>query len=147
MLIRQNLKNATEDHKKILLGFQYGGVPSINSLQSIYNFQDKPWVYAHLRDIQLRLGVERFPLIAQEYYPDHREMVSAGGAPACGYPCVFKVGHAHGGLGKVKVESETAYQVLTDHEELHLTQSSGRGQRGGRLRAVRHGGALHRGQA
>ena len=31
-------------------------------------------------------------------------------APSCRYPCVFKVGHAHGGLGKVKVETETAYQ-------------------------------------
>ena len=129
LLIRQNLKNASEDHKKILLGFQYGGVPSINSLQSIYNFQDKPWVYAHLRDIQRRLGTERFPLIEQQYYPDHREMVgvcllwgglslnlltfpsqvSAAQDPTCGYPCVFKVGHAHGGLGKVKVETKTAY--------------------------------------
>ena len=75
LLVRQNLKNATEDHKNILLGFHYGGVPSLNSLTSIYNFQDKPWVYAHLRDIQLKLGGEKFPLIEQEYYPDHREMV------------------------------------------------------------------------
>ena len=141
MLVRQNLKNATEDHKNILLGFHYGGVPSLNSLTSIYNFQDKPWVYAHLRDIQLKLGGEKFPLIEQEYYPDHREMVgisfiyhhpgqpdrqtdrsragvnlliflkvSGGEPPHCRYPCVFKVGHAHGGLGKVKVENETAYQ-------------------------------------
>jgi len=98
------------DHKNILLGFHYGGVPSLNSLTSIYNFQDKPWVYAHLRDIQLKLGGEKFPLIEQEYYPDHREMVSGAQAPNCRYPCVFKVGHAHGGLGKVKVETETAYQ-------------------------------------
>ena len=33
-------------------------------------------------------------------------------APRAGsYPCVLKVGHAHGGLGKVKVETESAYQV------------------------------------
>ena len=32
-------------------------------------------------------------------------------APSCKFPCVFKVGHAHGGLGKVKVETEAAYQV------------------------------------
>jgi len=107
LLIRQNLKNATEDHKNILLGFQFGGVPSINSLTSVYNFQDKPWVYAHLRDIQQKLGIEKFPLINQQYFPDHRDMV-----PSCQFPCVFKVGHAHGGLGKVKVENETAYQDI-----------------------------------
>ena len=28
-----------------------------------------------------------------------------------GYPCVFKIGHAHGGLGKVKVENETGFEV------------------------------------
>ena len=91
LLIRQNLKDATEDYKNVLLGFQYGGVPSINSLQSIYNFQvtfvyqllspkissrqDKPWVYAHLMDIQRSVGKENFPLIEQNYYPDHRDMV------------------------------------------------------------------------
>ena len=75
LLIRQNLKNATEDYKNILLGFQYGCVPSLNSLTSVYNFQDKPWVYAHLRDIQRRLGKDRFPLIDQQYFPDHRDMV------------------------------------------------------------------------
>ena len=28
-----------------------------------------------------------------------------------GFPCVFKIGHAHGGLGKVKVENEAALEV------------------------------------
>ena len=27
------------------------------------------------------------------------------------FPCVFKVGHAHAGMGKVKVESEKGFQV------------------------------------
>ena len=68
-------RNSISNLRNLLLGFRYGGLPSINSLESIYNFQDKPWVYAHLRDIQLKLGGEKFPLIEQEYYPDHREMV------------------------------------------------------------------------
>jgi len=110
LLIRQNLKNASEDYKNILLGFQYGGVPGVNSLSSIYNFQDKPWVYAHLREIQRRVGEDKFPLIQQQYFPDHRDMLRAPRAGS--YPCVLKVGHAHGGLGKVKVETESAYQDI-----------------------------------
>lgn len=39
VLIRQNLKDAGEDNKNLLLGLMYGGVPSINNLTAIYNFQ------------------------------------------------------------------------------------------------------------
>jgi len=107
LLIRQNLRDAGKDYRKLLLGFQYGQVPCLNSLQSIYNFQDKPWVYAHLLDIQRRLGPDQFPLIPQTYHPDHTHMDEP---PA--FPCVLKVGHAHGGLGKVKVEGETSWKDL-----------------------------------
>ena len=41
--------------RNLLLGFRYGGIPSINSLESIYNFQDKPWVYSHLLQVHLSL--------------------------------------------------------------------------------------------
>ncbi|XP_023727743.2 synapsin, partial [Cryptotermes secundus] len=76
VLIRQNLRDAGEDNKNLLLGFKFGGVPSINSLHAIYNFQDKPWVFAHLLLLQRRLGKENFPLIEQTFYPNYREMVS-----------------------------------------------------------------------
>ena len=39
-------------------------------------FQDKPWVYAHLLEIQRRVGKENFPLIEQAFYPSHSDMVS-----------------------------------------------------------------------
>jgi len=107
LLIRQNLRDAGKDYRKLLLGFQYGQVPCLNSLQSVYNFQDKPWVYAHLLDIQRRIGADQFPLIPQTYHPDHTHMDEP---PA--FPCVLKVGHAHGGLGKVKVEGETSWKDL-----------------------------------
>lgn len=32
-----------EDFRNLIIGLQYGGVPSINSLSSIYNLCDKPW--------------------------------------------------------------------------------------------------------
>ncbi|XP_031350499.1 synapsin-like [Photinus pyralis] len=75
LLIRQNLKDAGEDHKRLLLALKFGGVPSINNLNAIYNFQDKPWVFGHLVQLQRRLGKEAFPLIEQTFYPDHKEML------------------------------------------------------------------------
>ncbi|KAH0549824.1 hypothetical protein KQX54_014621 [Cotesia glomerata] len=73
-LVRQNLRDANEDHRNILLGLMYGGIASVNNLTAIYNFQDKPWVFAHLMGLQRRLGKENFPLIEQMYYPNHQEM-------------------------------------------------------------------------
>jgi len=107
LLIRQNLRDAGENYKNLLLGFRYGGVPSVNSIESIYNFQDKPWVHAHLLEIQKKVGKENFPLIDQAFYPNHKDMVHKGV-----YPCVFKIGHAHGGLGKVRVETPGSFQDL-----------------------------------
>jgi len=108
LLIRQDPRDAGEDFKSVLLGFQYGQVRSVNSLQSIYNFQDKPWVYAHLLGLQKKLGKDKFPLIEQSFYQHHKDIVHKGS-----YPCVFKIGHAHGGLGKVKVDSAEGFQDLT----------------------------------
>jgi hypothetical protein len=39
LLVRQNLRDANEDYRNLLLGFKYGDIPSVNTLDSIYNFQ------------------------------------------------------------------------------------------------------------
>ena len=44
VLVRQHVRDANEDWRNIILGLKYGGIPSLNSLHSIYNFLDKPWV-------------------------------------------------------------------------------------------------------
>lgn len=76
LLVRQHVRDARRDHRPLLLGLRFGGVPSVNSLHSLYNFQDKPWVFTQLQSLQRRLGREQFPLMEQSFFPNHTEMVS-----------------------------------------------------------------------
>ena len=46
LLVRQNLRDANEDYRNLLLGFKYNDIPSINSLDSIYNFQVLPRLFS-----------------------------------------------------------------------------------------------------
>ncbi|KAH7975832.1 hypothetical protein HPB52_005638 [Rhipicephalus sanguineus] len=105
VLVRQHVRDGSRDDRPFLLGLRLGGVPAVNSLHSLYNFQDKPWVFAQLQSAQRRLGREQFPLMEQSFFPNHADMLAASK-----FPCVVKVGHAHGGLGKVRVQSQQELQ-------------------------------------
>ncbi|KAJ6640211.1 Synapsin, partial [Pseudolycoriella hygida] len=76
VLIRQAPRDGSRDFRSTLLGLKYGGVPCINSLNSIYQFQDKPWIFAHLLQLQRRQGREAFPLIEQTFFPNAKDLVS-----------------------------------------------------------------------
>ncbi|KAG7299517.1 hypothetical protein JYU34_016480 [Plutella xylostella] len=100
VLVRQNVRDAGADHRSLLLGLKFGGVPALNSLNSIYHFQDRPWVFGHLLQLQRRLGRENFPLIEQTYYHNHTDMVSASTvsvyiASCALYVCVAGNDHSH----------------------------------------------------
>jgi hypothetical protein len=46
VLIRQHAFSMARngDYRSLVIGLQYAGIPSVNSLHSVYNFCDKPWV-------------------------------------------------------------------------------------------------------
>ncbi|XP_037823401.1 synapsin-like, partial [Lucilia sericata] len=105
VLIRQPPRDGSNDYRSTILGLKYGGVPSINSLHSIYQFQDKPWVFAHLQQLQRRMGKDAFPLIEQSFFPSAKYLLNW-----TKFPCVLKAGHCHGGMATARFENQMGLQ-------------------------------------
>ncbi|XP_077908580.1 synapsin-3 [Ictidomys tridecemlineatus] len=97
ILVRQHAYSMAlgEDYRSLVIGLQYGGLPAVNSLYSVYNFCSKPWVFSQLIKIFHSLGPEKFPLVEQTFFPNHKPMLTAPH-----FPVVIKLGHAHAGMGK-----------------------------------------------
>lgn len=65
-----------QDSRNKLWTFMHGNLPSVNSLMSAYICLEKPTVFGALKGIKKKLGKDAFPLIDQNFYSHHKNMVS-----------------------------------------------------------------------
>ncbi|KAH3759174.1 synapsin II [Pelomyxa schiedti] len=102
------------DSRNLLYGLLHSNIPAMNSLQAAVMCLERPVVWGALKGIQQKLGAANFPLVDQAYYPAQNVMVVPPD-----YPFVAKVGHAHAGYGKVRINDETQFNDFKSHLALH----------------------------
>ncbi|PAA94630.1 hypothetical protein BOX15_Mlig000621g3 [Macrostomum lignano] len=114
----------------------HAGVPTINSAMALFNCSERAWLFAHLAQIQSRVGDDNFPLIEQNYFPCYQDLefklranrstnfmdvmqqslrqIKTGQTVAQdNFPMAMKIGHAHSGLGKIKISGPDEYRDLS----------------------------------
>jgi glutathione synthase/RimK-type ligase-like ATP-grasp enzyme len=104
VLVRNEVKTPNFDGRNLLNGLLFADVPSVNSLQSILLFCERPAVQGQLHRLERRLGAEAFPVVPQHFASSARSFMYG-----YTFPAVVKVGSAHAGAGKMKI---------TDHHQM-----------------------------
>lgn len=101
LLVRSEVRGVLpeQDFRNSLYALMYSNVPSVNSLHSIYCFLERPVVQAELNRLGAALGHEAFPVVEQSFFSSHREFMYGNT-----FPAIVKLGHAHSGYGKMKIE-------------------------------------------
>eukprot|EP01012_Entosiphon_sulcatum_P024720 TRINITY_DN2994_c0_g1_i1.p1 TRINITY_DN2994_c0_g1~~TRINITY_DN2994_c0_g1_i1.p1 ORF type:complete len:356 (-),score=75.16 TRINITY_DN2994_c0_g1_i1:12-1079(-) len=98
VLVRNEVRLPTSDYRSRLYGLMYANIPSVNTLSSIYMFCERPIIQAELNRLNRELGNEVFPIMQQNFFAGHEELFYG-----LSFPAVVKVGHAHAGYGKMKI--------------------------------------------
>ncbi|ELR10890.1 Synapsin, ATP binding domain containing protein [Acanthamoeba castellanii str. Neff] len=112
--VTRGIKIQGQDSRNKLFAMMHAGLGSVNSLLSAYMCLERPTVFGELRKIQKRLGKDNFPVIEQTLYGNHREMLITPD-----FPIVGKVGHAHAGYGKAKLNDSEAFADFRSLCALH----------------------------
>lgn len=105
VLVRNEVFSPGGDFRNVLFGLMFGNVPSVNSLDSIYVFCERPVIQARLNALNRKHG-DKFPVVSQSYFDSHKSIFYGNK-----FPAVVKVGAAHAGYGKMKVEN---HKVMED---------------------------------
>lgn len=98
VLIRNEVRMPHFDGRGRLDGFLFADVPSVNSLQSILLQCERPAMQGQLRRLNRLMGDE-FPVPPQHFCSSSRSLMYG-----YTFPAIVKVGSAHAGAGKMKVE-------------------------------------------
>eukprot|EP01062_Namystynia_karyoxenos_P070046 TRINITY_DN65422_c0_g1_i1.p1 TRINITY_DN65422_c0_g1~~TRINITY_DN65422_c0_g1_i1.p1 ORF type:complete len:385 (+),score=133.98 TRINITY_DN65422_c0_g1_i1:87-1157(+) len=97
VLVRNEVYTPSDDHRNKLYGLMYAGVPSLNSLSSIYMFCERPIIQGEINRLHDAHG-DAFPVIPQNYFASYREFMYT-----LPFPAVVKVGASHAGAGKMRI--------------------------------------------
>jgi synapsin len=107
ILIRSEVRGVqtSEDFRNKLYALMYSDIPTINSLNSIYHFLERPIVHAELTKVTNRIGDETFPVIPQNYFPVFYNMMFT-----LPFPATVKMGHAPSGYGSMDIQNHRDFE-------------------------------------
>lgn len=86
------------DYRNVLYGFLHANIPMINSFGATLCDLDRPVMMGRLKQVERRLGRDKFAVVPQNYYSEANEMLIAPEAPF-----VVKYAYPHAGYGKMRV--------------------------------------------